>query len=77
MRDFSGSTAVVTGAASGIGYAFAERFAAEGMNVVLADIETDALNAAVLRLKQQERNVVGIEVTRCSESRSSPCAIRP
>ena len=62
MRDFNNSTAVVTGAASGMGYAFAERFAAEGMNVVLADIETDALNAAVTRLEQQERNVIGVEV---------------
>ncbi|MDE2745578.1 MAG: SDR family NAD(P)-dependent oxidoreductase [Chloroflexota bacterium] len=62
MREFSGKTAVVTGAASGMGYAFAERFAAEGMNVVLADIETDALNAAVTRLEQQERNVIGVEV---------------
>ena len=62
MRDFAGKTAVVTGAASGMGLAFAERFAAEGMNVVLADIETDALNAAVTRLEQQERNVVGVEV---------------
>jgi len=62
MREFSGKTAVVTGAASGMGYAFAERFAAEGMNVVLADIETDALNAAVTRLEQQERNVLGVEV---------------
>ncbi len=62
MRDFAGKTAVVTGAASGMGYAFAERFAAEGMNVVLADIETDALNAAVATLEQQERNVIGVEV---------------
>ena len=62
MREFEGKTAVVTGAASGMGYAFAERFAAEGMNVVLADIETDALNAAVVRLEQQERNVIGVEV---------------
>ncbi len=62
MRDFSNGTAVVTGAASGLGYAFAERFAAEGMNVVLADIEADALSAAVARLEQQERSVVGIEV---------------
>jgi NAD(P)-dependent dehydrogenase (short-subunit alcohol dehydrogenase family) len=62
MRDFSNGTAVVTGAASGMGYAFAERFAAEGMNVVLADIETDALKAAVTRLGQEERSVVGIEV---------------
>ena len=32
------------------------------MNVVLADIEADALNAAVTRLEQQERNVLGVEV---------------
>ena len=69
MRDFSNGTAVVTGAASGMGFAFAERFAAEGMNVVLADVEANALQAAVLRLEQQERSVVGIEVdTRNRES---------
>ncbi|MYB23203.1 MAG: SDR family NAD(P)-dependent oxidoreductase [Chloroflexi bacterium] len=62
MRDFTGKTAVVTGAASGMGYAFAERFAAEGMNVVLADIESGALQTAVTRLEQQERNVVGFQV---------------
>ena len=62
MRDFSTGTAVVTGAASGMGFAFAERFAAEGMNVILADIETDALQAAVTRLEQDERSVAGIEV---------------
>lgn len=62
MREFTDKTAVVTGAASGMGYAFAERFAAEGMNVVLADIETDALKAAVVQLQQQERNVIGVEV---------------
>jgi NADP-dependent 3-hydroxy acid dehydrogenase YdfG len=43
MRQLNGRTAVVTGAASGIGRAMAERFLAEGMKVVLADIETDAL----------------------------------
>jgi NADP-dependent 3-hydroxy acid dehydrogenase YdfG len=43
MRDLRGRTAVVTGAASGIGRAMAERFLAEGMKVVLADIEAEAL----------------------------------
>ncbi len=41
-----GQTAVVTGAASGIGLALTQRFAAAGMNVVLADVETGALERA-------------------------------
>ena len=39
MRDFTNKVAVVTGAASGIGKAMAQRFAAEGMRLALADIE--------------------------------------
>jgi NAD(P)-dependent dehydrogenase (short-subunit alcohol dehydrogenase family) len=39
-------TAVVTGGASGIGLALGKAFAAEGMNVVLADIEAGALDGA-------------------------------
>ena len=62
MREFTGKTAVVTGAASGMGLAFAQRFAAEGMNVVLADIEEEALNAELTRLRQAERNVLGVVV---------------
>jgi NAD(P)-dependent dehydrogenase (short-subunit alcohol dehydrogenase family) len=43
MQEFRNKVAVVTGAASGIGRATAERCAAEGMTVVLADIEEPAL----------------------------------
>jgi NAD(P)-dependent dehydrogenase (short-subunit alcohol dehydrogenase family) len=39
--------AVVTGAASGIGLALAERLAAEGMHVVLADVDPSRLDEAV------------------------------
>lgn len=42
--------AVVTGGASGIGYALAQRFLADGMSVVIGDVEQGALEAAVTRL---------------------------
>ena len=46
MREFRDRIAVVTGAASGIGLATAHRLADEGMHLVLADIEQDALDDA-------------------------------
>jgi len=46
MELTAGKVAVVTGAASGIGLALAERFARDGLNVVLADVEQPALQAA-------------------------------
>jgi NAD(P)-dependent dehydrogenase (short-subunit alcohol dehydrogenase family) len=60
MQDFEGKVAVITGAASGIGRGMAERLAAEGMNVVLADVEKDALDAAVRDLRRQEFEVIGV-----------------
>ena len=46
MENLEGKVAVVTGAASGIGRALVDRLGADGMRVVLADIEEEALDAA-------------------------------
>jgi NAD(P)-dependent dehydrogenase (short-subunit alcohol dehydrogenase family) len=58
--DFDGKVAVITGAASGIGRGMAEHAAKEGMKVVLADVEQKALDAAVLELRRQEFDVLGV-----------------
>lgn len=60
MREFAGKTAVVTGGASGIGLALGRAFAEAGMKVMLADIERDALAAAVESLREVGRDVRGL-----------------
>jgi NAD(P)-dependent dehydrogenase (short-subunit alcohol dehydrogenase family) len=51
VSGYQGKVAVVTGAASGIGYAIAARAAAEGMTVVLADIDAARLSDAAASLR--------------------------
>jgi NAD(P)-dependent dehydrogenase (short-subunit alcohol dehydrogenase family) len=60
MRELAGRTAFVTGGASGIGFALARAFAEAGMKVMLADIETDALAAAVRSLHNFGPDVRGV-----------------
>ncbi len=60
MQELAGKTAFVTGGASGIGLALGRAFAASGMKVMLADIETDALAAAVESLRHVGPEVRGV-----------------
>jgi NAD(P)-dependent dehydrogenase (short-subunit alcohol dehydrogenase family) len=60
MRELRGRVAVVTGAASGIGHALARRFAAEGMKVVLADIEEVPLQQAAAELRAAGAEAIGV-----------------
>jgi NAD(P)-dependent dehydrogenase (short-subunit alcohol dehydrogenase family) len=57
MRELRGGTCVVTGAASGIGFALCERLAAEGMSVVMSDVEPAALAIAAASLKERGARV--------------------
>ncbi len=60
MQDFQGKVAVVTGAASGIGLGVTERFVAEGMKVVMADVEQGTLDREVARLSEEGGDVLGV-----------------
>ena len=51
MKEFNGKVAVITGAAGGIGRGLAERCVTEGMKVVLADVEREALRSKRSYLK--------------------------
>lgn len=61
MKEFKGKVAVVTGAASGIGRGLVERFAREGMNVVLSDIEKEPLAIAEQELKSGGADVLAVQ----------------
>lgn len=60
MQDLAGKVAVVTGAASGIGLALTSRFVAEGMRVVMADVEEARLVHEAQRLSATGADVYAV-----------------
>ena len=60
MKEFKDKVAVVTGAASGIGRAIADRCAKEGMKVVLADINKEYLTTAEAELTATGATVLAV-----------------
>ena len=60
MQDFAGKTAVVTGAASGIGLGLARSFARAGMSLVLSDIHSERLEAAVEQVRALGAKAVAV-----------------
>lgn len=62
MKTFKGKTAVITGAASGFGLETARLAAREGMNLVLVDVQTDALDLAATEMSQAGAQVLARKV---------------
>jgi len=60
MKELRGKVAVITGGASGIGYAMAECFGRQGMKVVVADIEKTSLDEAVRNLQSSGIEAIGV-----------------
>ncbi|MDG2428200.1 MAG: SDR family NAD(P)-dependent oxidoreductase [Acidimicrobiales bacterium] len=61
MDDLKGKVAVITGGASGMGLAFAHRFAAAGMRLAVADIEAPTLDSAVAELIEVGADAIGFQ----------------
>ena len=61
LKELSGKTAVVTGAATGIGLALARKYASVGMKVVLADRDSTALEKAASELAQAGHSILAVE----------------
>src|SRR6201993_1057474 len=62
MKDISGKTAIVTGAASGIGLGIATALAETGANVVMADIQKDLVEQAAHGLSGTNKRVLPLRI---------------
>jgi NADP-dependent 3-hydroxy acid dehydrogenase YdfG len=60
--DISGETAIVTGAASGIGLGIATALAEAGANVIMADIQKDAVEQAAHGLSSTNKRIMPIRI---------------
>ncbi|MBN4051716.1 SDR family NAD(P)-dependent oxidoreductase [Parvibaculum lavamentivorans] len=61
MKHLEGRTAFVTGGASGIGLSMARSFGRAGMNVVVADIDPEAIKVALADLHARQVKAIGVE----------------
>jgi NAD(P)-dependent dehydrogenase (short-subunit alcohol dehydrogenase family) len=60
VEDFNGRAAVITGGASGIGFATAREFAGRGARIMLSDIDSSALDRAVTGLREDGVDAHGV-----------------
>lgn len=77
MKTFQSKTAVITGAASGFGLEVARVGAQLGMNLVLVDVQTDALDRAVSELQAQGAHILArrVDVSKAAEMDALAAAV--
>jgi NAD(P)-dependent dehydrogenase (short-subunit alcohol dehydrogenase family) len=78
MKSFQGRTAVITGAASGFGLEVSRIAAARGMNLVMADVQEDALATAVAEITRLGAPVLSyrLDVSKAAEVEAMGTATR-
>ncbi|MFJ2989275.1 SDR family NAD(P)-dependent oxidoreductase [Collimonas sp. NPDC087041] len=76
MKNLQGKIAVITGGAEGIGKGIAVRAAAEGMKLVLADINAAKLETTVAEFKAQGIEVIGVPTDVASEEQVNALAAK-
>lgn len=68
MKKLESKTAIITGASSGMGKSMAILFAAEGANVVVADLKQEAIDEVVSQIKSAGGNAIGVVCDVSTES---------
>ena len=78
MKSFQGRTAVITGAGSGFGLEASRIAAREGMNVVMADVQDDALQAAAREIESLGAQVLAqrLDVSQAAEVEALGAAVQ-
>jgi len=76
MKNYQGKTAVITGAASGFGLEVARTAAARGMNLVLCDVQSDALEEAAAEFEGHPVLARRVDVSRAAEMEALAAAVQ-
>ena len=78
MKNFKGKTAVITGAGSGFGLELARLAAGRGMNLVLCDVQQDALDQAAAELQLSGVQVLAqrVDVAKADQMQALADAVR-